>query len=201
MKLLRQWEFLLVLTISSCLAHRNNDFNYAEALWQDSDFKNAIVFYDKAIGSGTLSDDELAASYYNIAIFLFMSFRAEESIEFANKVLKIQPNHTGSLSLRALAEDFLGHDELALSDWAKLLSLNPKDCYVYYDRSFFFSTRGQYDRAVEDMEMYLKLNPDDSIELKTLEELKATLNSQRQREDNVRQRDIKKAPVKTGMET
>jgi tetratricopeptide (TPR) repeat protein len=172
------------------LAHGNNDFQYAEALWQDSDFKNAMVFYDKAIGSGTLSDDELAASYYSMAIYFFMNFRVKESIKLANKVLKIQPDHIGSLSLRALAQDFSGHDELALSDWAKLLSLNPKDCYVYYDRSFFFSKRGQYDKAVEDMEMYLKLNPDDTTELRTLDELKAKLNSQQQRENNVRQRDV-----------
>ncbi|SPD75451.1 hypothetical protein PITCH_A620005 [uncultured Desulfobacterium sp.] len=80
----------------------------------------------------------------------------------------------------------LGHDELALSDWAKLLSLNPKDFYVYYDRSFFYSSRGRFDKAVEDMGMYLILNPDDSIEQVTLEDFKTRLILQRQSEKQIK---------------
>ncbi len=180
MKLPFQFGFILVLTISSCLTDGNNDFNCAETFWEASDYKSAIIYYNKAIKSGGLNDDELAASHYNIATYFFLCFKADDSIKSANEALKLQPNHAGALSLRALAEDFLGYDEQALADWAKLLYLDPRDFNVYYDRSFFYSNRGQFDKAIEDMEMYLKLRPDDSVELQTLEELKAKLVLQQQ---------------------
>ncbi|SPD75450.1 exported hypothetical protein [uncultured Desulfobacterium sp.] len=103
MKFPCQWGFILGLTILSCMAHSNDDFMHAEALWEENNFKDAITFYNKAIGSGKLNENELASSYYNVATFFFMNFKPEESIRIANEVLKIQPNHTGYLSLRALA--------------------------------------------------------------------------------------------------
>jgi cytochrome c-type biogenesis protein CcmH/NrfG len=78
-----------------------------------------------------MTNDEVATSNYNIATFCFISLRAEDSIEYANKMLDLQPYHIGALSLRANAEDFLGRDEQAIADWARLLSINSKDAYAY----------------------------------------------------------------------
>jgi tetratricopeptide (TPR) repeat protein len=173
MKKLCQFGVILILTISSCLAHTiNNDFKCAEALWEEYDFENAIVSYKKAISSGELTDDELATSYYNIATFFFLCFKAEDSIKSTNEVLRLQPYNTKAISLRALAEDFLGRDEQALADWAKLLALNPKDSSVYNDRSYFYSSRGQLEKAIADMEMYLKLQPNSPEQLWELGNLK-----------------------------
>ena len=181
LKMRWQWLFF-VMTISSCLHHINNDFMRAEGLWEESNFNHAVILYKKAIDSGNLTNDELAASHYNIAIFYFLSLRAEDSINYINKVPDLQPYHVDALSLRAIAEDFLGRDEQALADWERLLSVNSKDSYVYYDRSFFYASRGKYDKAIEDLEIYLKLKPDDSIEQETLEDFKAKQMSQQQSE-------------------
>ena len=173
MKKLCQFGLILILTFSSCLAHTiNHDFKCAEALWDKHDLENAVAFYNKAISSGELTDDELATSYYNIATFFFLCLKAEDSIRSTNEVLKLQPCNTKAIGLRALSEDFLGLDELALADWAKILELNPEDHNVYNDRSYFYANRGQLDKAIADMEIYLKLQPDSPEQLWELCNLK-----------------------------
>jgi regulator of sirC expression with transglutaminase-like and TPR domain len=38
--------------------------------------------------------------------------------------------------------------------------LNPNDAKAYYYRGFAYAEQGKYDRAIADLETYLKLRPD-----------------------------------------
>ena len=173
---------ILILTGSSCSTGSNSDFQRAEAFWERMDYEEAIAFYSKAIDSGELTDNELAASHYNLATFYFLCFKMEDSIKSVNHVLKLDSNHKKALSLRALAQDFLRRDDQALADWAKLLELNPNDSSVYNDRSYFYSTRGELEKAIADMEMYLKLKPNSPEQLREFGKLKAYRAMQQRKE-------------------
>ncbi len=176
----------LILISSPCSAGGKDKFKAAEALWEDSNFYDAALMYSDAVVSGELSDAELATSHYNIATFFLINFKAADTVKATNEVLKLQPNHVGAYSLRACASDILGDDAQALADWATLLELNPNDATVYNDRSYFYASRGKLDKAIKEMEMYLKLKPDSREQLETLGELKAKRDMQLQDGEHIR---------------
>lgn len=182
MKFLCWLSLVVALIISPCCAGGGNKFKTAEALWEERRFSDALVLYEEGIESGEFSQDELAESHYNIASFFFMTFNAKDAIKETNRVLELRPNHIGAYSLRAAASDFLGNDDQALADWAKLIELDPRDAFIYNDRSYFYSARDRLDEAIADMEMYLKLKPNSPEQLLELEYLKARQTMQRQNE-------------------
>lgn len=179
MKRLLQFGFVLILIATPCCGGGKDDFTTAEDLLKKCEYENSANLFGKAILSGELSDDELVAAHYYRAVSFFILGPLEEAFKEINQVLKLRPDHVGAYALRANSWVALGKikgedtDDRALADWAKVLELNPNDAIAYNDRSMFYAEKGQLDKAIEDMETCVKLEPNTPYSLKCLERLKA----------------------------
>ncbi len=87
---------------------------------------------------------DLAISYYNKAI---------NSGKLDNKQLAVAYNNRGC------AYDDSGKEELALQDFNKAISLDPKYDAPYFSRSFIYERRQEYAKAIADMQKAVNLDP------------------------------------------
>jgi tetratricopeptide (TPR) repeat protein len=170
--------FMLFLVAVPCWAGGQDQFREAEDLWQKSEKEKAVTSYLAAIKSGELSEPQRIMAHYNVAIFYFLAEDAKKAIENTDKILISQPNHVGALSLRANCYDRLKDDAHALADWDKLLEIDPNDALVYNDRSYFYLDRGDLNKAISEMETYIKMQPDSPEQLQQLDKLKAKRSQQ-----------------------
>lgn len=170
-----RWLLCLFLCLVSvpCWAGGQEKFSEAENLWQQYKREEAAASYLAALESGELSKSQRVAAHYNVAIYYFLIEKPEKALENTNTVLTLQPDHAGGLSLRANTYDRLRDDAHALADWDRLLQIDPNDALVYNDRSYFYLERGDLDRAISEMETYLKMQPDSPEQIKQLNLLKA----------------------------
>jgi regulator of sirC expression with transglutaminase-like and TPR domain len=66
----------------------------------------------------------------------------------------------------------------ALADWERVLELDPADATTYNDRAMFYVEKNEYAKAIDDLEKFLALEPDNPDHRYLLEQLKGSLAKQ-----------------------
>jgi tetratricopeptide (TPR) repeat protein len=97
------------------------------------------------------------------------------------KVLDASPDHIPAMGLRATVWVAVGKKydiytgENALSDWERVLELDPADATTYNDRAMFYVENDEYGKAIDDLEKFLALEPENPDHRYLLEQLKTSL--------------------------
>ena len=156
-------------------------YNAANASFEAGKHEEALAQFQKAIDAGGLSAEELSQSRYNLAILYFMSKRFDEAMAEVNQVIAVQPENIPAIGLRASIWIALGSSKgedtgaQALADWARILKIDPTDANTYNDRGLYYADRGESEKAIDDLEKFLVLEPDNPDQKDFLEELKTNL--------------------------
>jgi tetratricopeptide (TPR) repeat protein len=181
MKRLVLLGILLVVMAAPCWGSGRDDFIAAGGRWDAGNREDALDLYQKAIASGELSDTDLLDAHYNSAVLYYMLQEFKASMLELDKVLETSPDHISAIGLRASVWIAVGSKygiytgDNALSDWARVLELDPADATTYNDRAMFYVENNEYGKAIEDLEKFLALEPENLDHRYLLEQLKESL--------------------------
>jgi tetratricopeptide (TPR) repeat protein len=177
---------LIILTVTAvpCWGGGKDDFIAAAGRWDAGSREDALDLYQKAIASGDLSGAEVLDAHYNSAVLYYMLQDFKPAMLEIEQVLETAPDHIPAIGLRAsvwvAVGKQLGIDTggSALADWDRVLELDPADATTYNDRAMFYVENNEYGKAVEDLEKFLALEPDNTDHRYLLEQLKNSLAKQ-----------------------
>ncbi|MCX7986304.1 MAG: tetratricopeptide repeat protein [Bacteroidales bacterium] len=82
-------------------------YNLGNALYRQSKFEEAVAAYQKAIGSGGLSKNDLPKAYHNLGNSLLQTKKIAESIEAYKQALRLNPRDLETKYNLALAQKLL----------------------------------------------------------------------------------------------
>lgn len=88
---------------------------------------------------------------------------AQQEIERATALLRLNPNNVEAYRQRAQARTALHDYKRAMQDYTQALHLAPQNVQIYYDRAVLYSLSGQYQNAIADYSEGIKLNPQDEM--------------------------------------
>lgn len=172
---------LLAAMAIPCYGGGREDLAAANGRWDAGNREDALDLFQQAIASGDLSDEERLDAHYNSALLYYMLQEFKPAMLELDNVLKASPDHIPAIGLRASVWIAVGKKygiytgENALSDWEKLLKLNPADATTYNDRAMFYVENNQYEKAIADLEKFLALEPENLDHQYLLEQLKSSL--------------------------
>lgn len=75
---------------------------------------------------------------------------SEQSIQYYNQALKLNPRYPEAFSNKGLAYEKLGQFDDAVACYDKAIEINPKDARTYYNRGGVRAQRKQWNKAVND---------------------------------------------------
>ncbi len=103
-----------------------------------------------------LADDEAL----NRAIFLYDKKRYIQALAILDSLVKSSPDDVEVLNNSGLNKFALGDHKGALSDYAKVLSINPRHAKAIVNRGYVKFSEGNVSGAMSDYELALSINPD-----------------------------------------
>lgn len=113
--------------------------------------------------------------WWNLLFFIGLAYRSmgEYSIAetYFENVLKINSQQKEALNELGLCKICRGKYVEAAELFSKLLSIDPGNCEVFCNRAVAYLYNEQPDRAKEDIQTALKINPNDPVALSIMEEL------------------------------
>ena len=116
------------------------------------------------------------SGWWNLLFFIGLAYRSMGEYSIAERyfenVLKINNVQKDALNELGLCKICLGKYVEAAELFSKLLSLDPGNCEIFCNRALAYLYNEQVDRAKEDIETALKINPEDPVALSIKEELK-----------------------------
>ncbi len=175
-----------LMIAAPCWGAGMEDFQSAELCFDAGSHDDALGFYQKAISSGELPDNEMAIARYTSAVILFLKLELDQSMSEINRLIEKAPDHIAAYGLRATLwvemEKANGKDvgKNALPDWERALSLDPNDAFTFNDRGRYFAEKGQLKKAISDLERYIDLVPADCEgQQSLLKKLKSELGDQK----------------------
>ena len=116
------------------------------------------------------------SGWWNLLFFIGLAYRSMGEYSIAERyfenVLKINNVQKDALNELGLCKICLGKYVEAAELFSKLLSLDPGNCEIFCNRAVAYLYNEQVDRAKEDIETALKINPEDPVALSIKEELK-----------------------------
>ncbi|NOX47818.1 MAG: tetratricopeptide repeat protein [Chlorobi bacterium] len=78
-----------------------------------------------------------------------------------SKAIELKPEYIEAYYSRAICESKLGKTDKALADFNKVTELDPKNKNAVFNRAYYIKQQtGDYKSAVDDYNLYLKLNRD-----------------------------------------
>jgi len=175
---------LLAVSAMPCWGGGKEDFIAAGGRWDAGSREDALDLYQKAITSGDLSDAEMTDAHYNSAALYYMLQEFKPAMLEIDKVLEASPDHISAIGLRASVWIAAGKQygiytgDKALADWERVLELDPADANTYNDRAMFYIENDEYGKAIDDLEKFLALEPDNPDHTYLLEQLKSSLVKQ-----------------------
>jgi tetratricopeptide (TPR) repeat protein len=184
MKRLVLLGFLLAVTAVPCRGGGMDDFIAAGGRWDAGNREDALDLYQKAIASGELSDADMLDAHYNSAVLYYMLQELKPAMLEIDRVLETSPDHISAIGLRASVWMAVGKKygvytgDNALADWERVLELDPADATTYNDRAMFYVEKNEYAKAIDDLEKFLALEPDNPDHRYLLEQLKGSLAKQ-----------------------
>jgi tetratricopeptide (TPR) repeat protein len=113
--------------------------------------------------------------WWNLLFFIGLAYRSKGEYDIAEtyfeNVLKIDSTQKETLNELGLCKICTGKYVEAAELFSKLLSLDPGNCEVFCNRAVAYLYNNQLDRAKEDIQTALKINPEDAVALSIKEEL------------------------------
>lgn len=117
------------------------------------------------------------SGWWNLMFFIGLAYRAMGEYGIAEtyfeNVLKINNVQKDALNELGLCKICRGKYVEAEELFSTLLSLDPGNCEVFCNRAVAYLYNNQLDRAKEDIQTALKINPDDPVALSIKEELES----------------------------
>jgi tetratricopeptide (TPR) repeat protein len=172
---------LLAVMAAPCWGSGRDDFIAAGGRWDAGNREDALDLYQKAIASGELSETDMLDAHYSSAVLYYMLQELQPAMLEIDKVLEASPDHVAAIGLRASVWIAVGKKygiytgDNALSDWARVLELDPEDATTYNDRAMFYVENDEYGKAIDDLEKFLALEPENPDHRYLLEQLKDNL--------------------------
>lgn len=118
------------------------------------------------------------SGWWNLLFFIGLAYRILGQYAIAEtyfeNVLKIDDTQKEALNELGLCKICRGKYTEAAELFSTLLSLDPGNCEVFCNRATAFFYNNQLDRAKEDIQTALKINPHDSVALSIKEEIEKT---------------------------
>jgi len=146
----------ILLTIATCQQNLNND-------------KEALDAYKEAF---TLNPKNADTAYYIATMLVDNEGSKAEGIEYLNKALALEPNHSDAKQLQEYLDEQTGMERLdsaitlfekekydeSLTILNDILSRNDKNGYAHYYRGMIFDAKEKFQEAIADYEKAVKLN-------------------------------------------
>lgn len=129
---------------------------YQGIVYESNDeFHNAIKSYKQAndIDASDYLLDRIAVCYSECGEY-------DLALDYINKALAMDSTRTAYLSTKGDILYMLGRKEECLAVYDKLVTLQPDNSYVYYERGFKRDNMGDIDGAIEDYTTSIVLNPE-----------------------------------------
>ena len=76
-----------------------------------------------------------------------------------------------SYELRGITKRFLGRYLESIIDYSKAIELDPKNSYLYFGRGMSYEHLDQNEEALKNIQMSLKIDPDNSLALSMIDYL------------------------------
>jgi len=109
------------------------------------------------------------SGWWNLLFFIGLAYRSLGDYEIAEKyfenVLKIEEYQKEAINELGLCKICRGKYTEATELFTTLLNIEPGNCEVFCNRAVALLYNGQVDRAKEDIEVALKINPNDEVAL------------------------------------
>ncbi len=153
---------LLALGVAGVASARAGGIDDAEAgrsAYSRGDYDLAIENYTRAIRSGELSGENLAAVYTGRGIIHYIESQSERAIADYSEALSLDPGHVEAWYMRGIAYWLQGRHDLAIGDYTEALSLDPGHANAWSERGVAYHDKGQYERAIADFDEALSLDP------------------------------------------
>ncbi|CAH1776552.1 unnamed protein product [Owenia fusiformis] len=146
---MRDYQSAIKLDATYSLAY----FNSANVYFAMRQFKQAKVYYDKAIQFG----DRDESAYLNRAITNVMLRDSNAAIEDFQQAIKLSPHSAHMYFNRANLYSMMKQYDLAEKDYTKALELQPDDALVYKRRADVRGKQGIKDGAISDYKRAIEI--------------------------------------------
>lgn len=133
---------------------------------KDSEYLQALNFSKAQVDSGTFLrnlrlDEFRALDYVSMAYMLLKEEKFQESKQCIREAEILYPQLLGILDIKAHYSEKKGDKNKAIEYWTKYLDIYPNSFAVRVNRGNRFHDLAKYDEALEDLQISIKLNPDD----------------------------------------
>ena len=130
-------------------------FEQAQDLFDEENYEEAIIYYDKVLSIDSADFDALngmALSLYNIG-------HPEEAITYFDKVLEINSSFIVALNGKAIALYDIGNHEEAITYFDKVLEIDSSDLEATYGKALALESLGRVEEAIANLEEIIALEP------------------------------------------
>lgn len=103
---------------------------------------------------------DTAIDYYNSGIDKYKAGDLRGALAEFNKAINLQEDFVSAYVNRANIKDDLGDPSGALVDYATALKYEQNDPNIYYNRGLTYSRLKQYEKAVNDYDRAIAINPE-----------------------------------------
>lgn len=141
--------------------------------FQSGDIARGIRLTTKAILSGELSNQDLAAAYYNRGAMWAEGRVYDRAMADYDQALELDPKMVDAYVSRAFIWQSKEEWGKAITDLRKAMELEPEYLGSYYNLSVVYEQLGQLDMAIEEIETLLKIDPGNEVGKERLLQLKA----------------------------
>ena len=99
-------------------------------------------------------------AYYIRGYSFYQIGQYEEAIKDLNQSIRLKPDIDAYIVL-GMSHSAKGQCGIAIDYYLKAISVQPNSAQAYYSRAFCYSQQGLYDKAIEDMDHSMQLDPKD----------------------------------------
>ena len=124
---------------------------------QNKDYKKALELYKEANHK-----DASPVIYRRISDCYFELGEYDEALNNVNQAINMDSTDLSNIAKKANIYYEMGNAKAAISEWDKVLTLQPEYGFGYYRRGWFKELVGDMDGALEDLSMAIVLDPEDS---------------------------------------
>ncbi len=118
---------------------------------------SAVDLYNQASAQWQLTVSSMHGSTYLSQI----TQGGRKATEYLSKAIKLKPDYSEAYSLRGDIHSATGREDLAVSDYKKVIQLEkPKDAFGYLRRSSAYAGLNNYQKALQDNDQAIRLQPD-----------------------------------------
>ena len=121
----------------------------------------AINYCVRAIYSGDLSQDQLAATFYNRGFEYGKAGDHDLAIKDFQAAIDLRPGFSAALNSLAVAYMDKGEEAIAIEALGDAIKKSPNDALLYRNRAMLRLYRGEFSAALIDIEAAAKAAPDD----------------------------------------